>query len=134
MLYNLPTTNHNCFLERSGRATESVFVPYARDSGAMSYPEFLIFGGLYDLLESQLSMKSIYKEVTIYLRTSPETCFERLKQRDNCVESESTNFTIDWLQSLHNAHEDWLLPLDPIIIDGNRPTAEIVQDILTLFP
>lgn len=131
----LPTNNHQCFLERSGRATHTVFVPYAHKTGLLSDAEFHVFNDIWLLHRGQLYMDSNYNEVTIYLRTSPEICYERLLLlRENCVEAESSNFSVNWLQQLHQLHEQWLLPLKPIIVDGNRPTATIVQDILTLFP
>ena len=130
----LPTKNHHCFLERSGRATQTIFVPYAHKTGVMSNAEFQIFNDSWKLLAGQLYMDMCYREVTIYLRTSPETCFQRLQQRNNSAEAESNNFTVDWLRTLHYMHEQWLLPLHPIIIVGDRPISDIVRDILTLFP
>ena len=131
----LPIVNHHCFLERSGRATKTIFVPYAHKTGVLNNAEFQVFSDSWHLLAGQLSLDSrCYKEVTIYLRTPPEVCFQRLQQRDNSAEAESSNFTVDWLRTLHYMHEKWLLPLQPIIIAGDQPTSDIVRDILTLFP
>jgi deoxycitidine kinase len=46
----------------------------------------------------------------IYLRTKPETCFERLQRR---ARSEEATVPLDYLQSLHQRHEDWLLHQKP---------------------
>ena len=42
----------------------------------------------------------------IYLQTSPEICFERLKQRGR---SEETSFTLHYLQQINERHEEWLV-------------------------
>ena len=42
----------------------------------------------------------------IYLRTSPEKCYERLQKRSR---SEEAGIALTYLQTLHNKHEDWLV-------------------------
>lgn len=43
---------------------------------------------------------------TVYLRTTPETVYERMKVRGR---SEETSVSLDYLKQLHNLHEDWLI-------------------------
>ncbi len=46
-------------------------------------------------------------DIIFYLRTNPETCYKRLNQR---ARTEETNrVTIEYLQQLHDFHEDWLI-------------------------
>jgi thymidylate kinase len=53
-------------------------------------------------------------DIIFYLRTNPETCLKRLNQR---ARNEETNrVTIEYLQQLHDFHEEWL-------IDGNQNIA-----------
>ncbi len=42
----------------------------------------------------------------IYLRTTPDVCHERLKKRDR---KEEVGVGLDYLQSLHDKHERWLI-------------------------
>ena len=42
----------------------------------------------------------------IYLKTSPRVCFDRLVKRSR---SEESSIPLDYLVSLHNKHEDWLV-------------------------
>ncbi len=46
----------------------------------------------------------------IYLRTKPETCYNRLQKR---ARSEESGVSLDYLQSLHQRHEDWLIDAKP---------------------
>uniref|UniRef100_A0A9J8AHY8 Thymidine kinase 2 n=1 Tax=Cyprinus carpio carpio TaxID=630221 RepID=A0A9J8AHY8_CYPCA len=43
---------------------------------------------------------------TVYLQTSPQTCYKRLKQR--CREEEKV-IPLEYLESIHNLYEDWLI-------------------------
>ena len=42
----------------------------------------------------------------IYLRTAPETCYGRLQKRGR---NEESSVSLDYLTSLHERHEDWLI-------------------------
>ena len=42
----------------------------------------------------------------IYLRCEPNVCLNRIQNRDR---EEETNIPVDYLTSLHNKHDNWLL-------------------------
>lgn len=42
----------------------------------------------------------------VYLRTTPEVVYERMKARGR---SEETSVSLDYLKQLHDLHEDWLV-------------------------
>jgi len=42
----------------------------------------------------------------IYLRTTPEVCYNRIQKRSRCEES---NIPLSYLEALHNRHEEWLI-------------------------
>lgn len=45
-------------------------------------------------------------DLIFYLRTSPETCLERLKRRGR--HEEVSTISLDYLKNLHDLHESWL--------------------------
>ena len=62
-------------------------------------------------------MTSIDKTKVVYLRCSPEKCFERTKIRQRAEENE---IPMDYLKLIHEKHEKWFKGYDPskvLIID-----------------
>ncbi len=59
--------------------------------------------------------------ITSKLQTSPTTCYERLKKRNRVEES---GVSLDYLQSLHQRHEDWLIHKKPSI-----SIASVIQNV-----
>ena len=63
-------------------------------------------------------------DLIIYLRTTPETAFDRIKKRNR---NEELNISFDYIKKLHEIHEQWLMEvvdknLGPklIVIDANQ--------------
>lgn len=84
-------------------------------------------------------------DIIFYLRSTPEICMERMKNRNRLEES---NITIEYLQKLHNFHEKWLNSEVPktgqyfykppfvIVINGDLPTSSVyklIEEKLMLF-
>ena len=49
--------------------------------------------------------KTLVPDGFIYLRAQPDTCMNRMMKRSR---NEETGVGIDYLQDLHQRHEDWL--------------------------
>lgn len=47
-----------------------------------------------------------YNKFAVYLQTTPEVVYERMKQRGR---SEETSVSLDYLKQLHDLHENWLI-------------------------
>lgn len=68
-------------------------------------------------------------DLIIYLRTDPEIVFERIHRR---ARPEESKITLDYITSLHQLHEDWLIhencpkPAPVISVDANRSLEEII--------
>ncbi len=72
-------------------------------------------------------------DIIFYLRTSPQTCYNRLNVRGR--PEETSSITLDYLQSLHDLHESWLIrpsdhPTSFLVSQANiyRPQNIIVID------
>ena len=74
-------------------------------------------------------------DLIIYLRTDPEVCMQRLKHRGRWEEK---GIEIEYLNQLHQAHEEWLgiqyrnrpdydIPCPVVTLDGNRTDDEYPQ-------
>ena len=120
----------HCILERSGRATSRIFVPYAHKWGNMSDAEFDTFkqfDHVTDVLQHPPKDNVI---TTIYLRTPPEICLQRIYMRGkDSTETGSKNCSVGWLTELHNMHDDWLLPAEPIILQGDQSLTALLQEL-----
>ncbi len=60
---------------------------------------------IYTDLHSYWTENAPKLDAIVYLRTSPETCFERLLSRHR---GEEMGITIDYLSQIHDRHEEWL--------------------------
>ncbi|KAG8544366.1 hypothetical protein GDO81_022607 [Engystomops pustulosus] len=68
---------------------------------------------------------------TVYLRTSPETCYQRLKTR--CREEERV-IPMEYLDAIHVLYEEWLIkqssfpvPAPVLVIDADKNMEEMIQ-------
>ena len=69
------------------------------------------------------------------MRATPETCLERIRQRHR---SEEEPIDLDYLQALHERHEEWLVQrnytslLTPVlIVDANQTKERVYMDTNT---
>ena len=80
-------------------------------------------------------------DLIIYLRTTPEKCMERIKERGRI---EERNITVKYLTQLHKAHEAWLTstkeresfwetPCPVVILNGDVPEEESPELVLGLL-
>jgi deoxyadenosine/deoxycytidine kinase len=69
--------------------------------------------------------------VTVYLRSSPDLCFERLQRRKR---PEERPISLGYLQELHESYERWLLqtktPVPVLVIDANKELDIVKQDYI----
>lgn len=67
----------------------------------------------------------------VYLRTTPEVVYERMKMRGR---SEESSVSLDYLKQLHDLHENWLIhgrkhrPA-PVIISPHFPSSTLISII-----
>merc|ERR1712079_499462 len=75
------------------------------------------------------SSVSLNVDLIIYLKTSPAKALERINVR---ARSEENKIPLEYLQELHDLHEDWLLsgkhplPAPVFVIDADKDLDEIL--------
>ena len=89
--------------ERSIETDHYVFAKMLYDDGKISPLDWQIYQQYIQTFTDQSKVDAL-----VYVRTSPETCQERIQVRDRNGES---NICLEYLQSCHNYHENWLQPL-----------------------
>jgi deoxyadenosine/deoxycytidine kinase len=101
--------------ERCLNTDRYVFAKMLYDSGKLNEIEYKIYLNWFD------SFLDIFPEKTqnkiIYLKTSPNICFERVNRRNREGES---NISLEYLENCHLYHENMIENLDNILyIDSN---------------
>lgn len=75
--------------------------------------EYQLYLRFYKDLSQFYQIPLVYRH--IYLRTDPKQCFSRIKKRGR---KEEISISLDYLNGLHQMHEEWLDDKEVIIIDG----------------
>ncbi len=115
------------FLDRSIETDLYVFSKMLLDEGCMNSLEYKIYNYWNEFYYKYVRKQ--YLQRTIYLRATPQTCFERIAKRGR--ESEKL-ISIDYLEKLHKYHDDWLLKADNVLIidyDDDNDHQNIELDI-----
>lgn len=118
-------------IERSPQFIKNVFVETALSYNMINEVEKELIFDLHKKTD-ELWDDNIY----IYLRTSPENCFKRIKKRNRISEK---NITLDYIECIHNKHETTLQEMQQqnkkiICIDvDNKTISEIANDILNFI-
>jgi len=90
-------------LERSVYSDRYCFSDVLHESGNISNLEWAVYKEWWNLAVIQHSPKPAG---FIYLRVSPEVCYERIKQRSR---SEESGVPLSYIQKLHERHDRWLI-------------------------
>ncbi len=105
-------------LERSVYSDRYCFARNCYETGLMSSLEWTLYQEWFAWLVDNYTVKPMG---FIYLRTDPQTCFERMNQRNR---SEEASVPLAYLQKLHDKHEQWLIE--------KRDVAPYLKDIPVL--
>lgn len=90
-------------LERSVYCDRFCFAKNCYESGTMSSLEWQIYKDWFAWLVEGYTQRP---DGFIYLHTSPNICYDRMKKRDR---SEEKEVPLSYLELLHKKHEDWLV-------------------------
>ncbi|XP_070574117.1 thymidine kinase 2, mitochondrial-like isoform X2 [Ptychodera flava] len=105
--------------ERSIYSAKYCFVQNLYNCGYMPHSEYTVLTEWFQWLIENLELNL---DLIVYLRTSPENCLKRIKERNR---SEEAGITAEFLDVLHRLHEDWLIhkqfevPAKVLVLDGD---------------
>lgn len=96
------------------------------------YAKFVIFLDIlqewYEFIHEQHKIEC---DLIVYLRTSPEVAYERIKKR---ARDEESCVPFDYLKDLHDLHENWLIhgqfyrPGQVLVLDANLDLENITEE------
>jgi deoxyadenosine/deoxycytidine kinase len=115
-------------MERSPYFIRNTFVATAFNMGMLSESEFSTLKELYQKTDGLWCCNTY-----IYLRSSAENCFRRIKKRNRHSEK---NITLEYIQALHEKHEDTYMKaienkMNIIVIDvDDKQVSDIANEIL----
>merc|ERR1719221_1680872 len=114
----------NCsvkIIERSIQNNRYCFLENARKEGSLCGAELEGLVSWYDWLNSTIGVPL---DLIVYLKTSPEVAYERLKARGR---KEEAGVPMEFIESLHQSYEDWLihekqgkLPAPVLVLDADQ--------------
>ena len=89
--------------ERSVVSDNKIFAKMLKDSGKITDSEWDLYINWFNWLVNKFNCKP---KAIIYLRTDPVVSYNRIKKRSR---NEETNIDLDYIKSVHNYHDNWLL-------------------------
>ncbi|XP_006269886.3 thymidine kinase 2, mitochondrial isoform X2 [Alligator mississippiensis] len=90
-------------MERSIHSAKNIFVENLYRSGRMPEVDYLVLTEWFEWIKKNIDVSV---DLIVYLQTSPEICYERLKRR--CRKEEKI-IPMEYLQAIHELYEEWLV-------------------------
>ena len=117
-------------IERSLWSARHVFGKNLVQTKKMAQSEFEVLNAWFEFLKNCPNV-DLGVDMVVYLRTSPEVAYKRLKAR---ARSEEKVVSIEYLKELHDLHEKWLIEnkdknlyggAEVLIIDADQDLNEV---------
>jgi len=115
-------------MERSMFSSRYCFVEKMHQSGMLHEGMFHVLNEWYEFIQEH---HEIPCDLIVYLRTSPEVAYERIKQR---ARDEESCVPLEYLKDLHELHENWLIhgqfyrPAQVLVLDANLDLENIGRE------
>lgn len=116
----LNTSNNNIIIERGIWYDLDIMGQIAVDYGWINPCEWFV------LKECYKQFITTKPDLIIYLKTEPKICLDRIKTRSRLSES---NITLDYLEKIHDRHEDCLKDIS-WVIDGGSSMQSITNEVV----
>ncbi|XP_018572038.1 deoxynucleoside kinase-like isoform X2 [Anoplophora glabripennis] len=114
--------------ERSVQNNRFCFLEQAYQSGYLHGADYAVMDQWYRWMRANVD---ISLDLIVYLRSSPEVVFERVKAR---ARPEEAGLSLQYLKELHESHERWLMTNDErfntipvLVLDADKTLDEIVE-------
>lgn len=117
-------------MERSILSMSKCFIPLMLDENIINKPQQDV---LLEWLKFIEGVFQIHVDAIIYLRTTPEISYRRIKDRNRPGENK---ITLDYLDKLHKKYDQWLLrdtEIQIFEIDATQNFIEVAQNVTTIF-
>jgi deoxyadenosine/deoxycytidine kinase len=98
------------FVERSIHTDKNVFAQNSHQNGKINQVEMQLYNKYYDWISNHFNIKPTGY---IYLRADPEISFARINKR---ARREEDKIPIEYIQQIHDKHDDWLLKEKNILV------------------
>jgi len=92
-------------LERSVASDKEIFASNCYRTGLFNGVEWALYSEWHEWMMKRFHPDSEV-DAYVYLRTRPETCMRRLHKRGR---GEEKSIPLDYLQQIHERHEEWLM-------------------------
>lgn len=102
-LHTQQTNKRVKIMERSLFSARYCFVQSMFSHGSIHAGMFGILQEWYKFIDKSIDIRA---DLIVYLRSTPEIVYERIKQR---ARAEESCVPLSYLQELHDLHEDWLI-------------------------
>jgi len=120
-LLKKPTTCSVKIIERSLQNNRYCFLENHRKEETLQPAELSVLYNWFSFLENNME---IHLDLIVYLRTSPEVAYDRLKQRGR---KEEAGVPMEFIQHLHQCYEEWLMsekfgppPAPVLVLDADQ--------------
>ncbi|KAK6185477.1 hypothetical protein SNE40_007700 [Patella caerulea] len=133
-IHTQPQVKRVKMMERSIYSAKYCFVENLYQSGKMPEIEYTVLTEWFDFL---LKTQDIKVDLIVYLKTKPETDLRRIKER---CRPEEKQIPLEYLETLHNLHEDWLikkkfpLPAPVLVLNGEYEKEEMIKEYESYTP
>jgi len=126
---SLPNNKSVKMIERSLYSSRYCFTENFYQNKVITDEEYTILDEWFKSLASSPALKV---DLIVYLRTLPETVFERIRKRGRAGEAE---ISLEYLKELHRLHDEWLLgksisscPAPVLVVDAEMSLSEIYKE------
>ncbi|XP_060110300.1 thymidine kinase 2, mitochondrial [Heteronotia binoei] len=123
-----PMTSPIRMMERSIHSAKYIFVENLYRSGKMPEVDYAVLTEWFEWIIKNLDVSM---DLIVYLQTSPETCYERLKRR--CREEEKV-IPVQYLEAIHQLYEEWLIkqtrfkvPCPVLVLQADQDTQAMIE-------
>ena len=104
----IQSINNNCkknkinFIERSIYTDKNCFALLCKENKSINDIEWSLYENWFKWLNDKFDVEPTGY---IYIKTTPETCYERIKKRNR---EEEKSIPLEYLKQLNNKHEIWM--------------------------